>query len=134
MSISFWIVSRWSPWIIGWPPPPSMKKTTALAPSKTLSSSGQPPATNDRVDARDLLEALDQQLAAGVELVVARPVAGPAGDQDDLGVSAAAAGAGAAAPGQARAASRQRPISFLMACRPRVDGASAGRRRARSDG
>ena len=45
MSISFWIVSRWSSWIIGCPPPPSMKKTSVRAPSKTDSSSGQPPAT-----------------------------------------------------------------------------------------
>ena len=56
--------------MIGWPPPPSMKKTTALAPSKTDSSAGQPPADEDRVDAGDLLEALRQQLHPGVELVV----------------------------------------------------------------
>src|SRR5512135_1066760 len=33
------------PWIIGWRPPPSMKKTTDLAPRKTPSSWGHPPAT-----------------------------------------------------------------------------------------
>ena len=39
----------------------------------------------DRLDARQLAQALRHELAAGVELMVARAVAGPAGDQDDLG-------------------------------------------------
>ncbi len=44
------------------------------------------PGDEHRVDARDLLEGLDEQLAPGVELVVARAVAGTAGDDDDLGI------------------------------------------------
>ena len=91
-----------------------MKKTTALAPSKTDSSLGQPPATNTGSTPGTSLQALGQQLAAGVELVVARPVAGPAGDQDDLGVSAAARPGRPAAPGRPGRRAGSRPSSFLM--------------------
>ena len=71
--------------MIGWPPPPSMKKTTARAPSKTDSSLGQPPVHKHRLDPRHFAQALRQELAAGVEFVIARAVAGPARDQHDLG-------------------------------------------------
>ena len=62
-----------------------MKKTSVRAPSKTDSSLGQPPVTTTGSMPGHLRQALGQQLAAGVELVIARAVAGPAGDQDDLG-------------------------------------------------
>ena len=71
--------------MIGCPPPPSMKKTRVRAPSKTLSSRGQPPVTTTGSMPGHFGQALGEQFAAGIELVVARPVAGPAGDQDDLG-------------------------------------------------
>src|SRR5436309_2030641 len=32
----------WSFWMTGWPPPPSMKKTTDLAPANVRGSLGQP--------------------------------------------------------------------------------------------
>ena len=73
---------------------------------------GQPPVDEHRLDAGDLCQALGQQLAAGVELVFAGAVAGPAGDQDDLGVSAAA-GRETFASDQARRSARE-ASSFLI--------------------
>ena len=71
--------------MIGCPPPPSMKKTSGARAIEDRLILGPAAGDEDRLDARHLGQALGQQLAAGVELVVARPVAGPAGDQDDLG-------------------------------------------------
>ena len=91
-----------------------MKKTTDLAPWKTLSSSGQPPATKTGSMPGDFLQALDQELRARVELVRAGPVAGLARDQDDLGVGGPEPRAGHGHGRQARAGSRKRPIGFFM--------------------
>ena len=64
------------------------------APSKTDLVLGPAAGDDHRLDTGHLRQALGQQLAAGVELVLARAVAGLAGDQDDLGR------VGGAAPGR----------------------------------
>ena len=114
------IVSRRSPWIIGWPPPPSMKKTTALAPSKTLSSSGQPPATNTGSMPGTSFRHLTSSFVPALNSWSPGPVARLARDQDDLRVGGSAPGPARQRPGRPGRGAGSRPISFLM--RPTSSG------------
>ena len=66
---------------------------------------------HDGLDAGHLGQALAQQLAAGVELVVAGSVAGMAGDQDDLGRVGGAGRDGESAVARPRAT---RPTSRFL--------------------
>ncbi len=81
---------------------------------------------DDRLDAGDLAEALGEQLAAGVELVLARPVAGPAGDQYDLGGVGASPGAATASVQAASRGSNAKTMSWFITTSSKGRGSRVG--------